>query len=341
MKLDSGIHSSVNVSRVCISSVETDRAHPSGRLASFYSANGYKVFVLFQSARSLISLLSDSFRLVKILRDGNARTVHVNVNGSVAQCICVIISKFHGAKVWVWVMDSYPGALRYTTRWWPLFYPIFYLSAAICKTFSDRLIAIDESFPDHSPTVRGHAAPRWTYCPLPVFVEGGGDSGSFNRVIGRKTNKIGIIGNIERDWFSLHFPSVYGKIQNAGWHLIIATSKWPTGQVATNSESLTVICPWAGIETSAVFDELEFLLVPLSRCRLIYSSPSKIIEAYSRGVQPVILTPDDAWEACRRRNVYRKCITFDEFISGSKGFDGVDLIEYSRQWVRAFDLGNL
>ena len=313
---------------VFISCVDSDRGHPSGRLAAQYRQSGVCVVTLFQNSRSLLSVFRDMNKLRRVLKTLPVDSVIVNVNGSVAQLAALIICELRRIPMSLWVMDSYPGCLRYVSKSWPMFWPIFYVAAFIVKRRVKHIFEIDESFRNHRPTSRA-VVERTTYIPLPLAPSHVKRRGT--REFSPNNRKIGILGNIEQAWIDRRFSLVVSKFLSKNIDVIVATSSKVQFPVVEGTE-IKFIIPWRIEDTEAVFDSCDYILVPLSSQRLVYSCPSKIVESYALGLQPIIDVNEAAWESAKHRIVYRRCLHINEVLAGQTPFPGDELTAYSAHW---------
>lgn len=311
--------------RLLITCVPPDRPHPSGRLAKRLQLDGVDVFALFQNSRSTLNLIRDALSLAAVLRKTNYDEAQVNVNGSIAQAIAVGMCRWYGSRTTLWIMDSYPGCLRYVTRYWLFFYPFFFVGSLLAKHFADQILIIDEVFATHSPTWQKFRN-KCVYTPLPQ-VQMANDSQSTQKV-----PTLGILGNIEASWLAEDFEALYRQARINGYRLLIATSHViDTSYFSANG--IDTVIPWKEKDTERVFAQCAAILVPLSVARLIYSSPSKIIDCYLRGIQPVVMTDKQAWEANRDRAIYKKCVHISDFFEYQKKFPPEELLAYSQAWL--------
>lgn len=290
-----------------ISCVAPNSAHPSGRLAQAYERAGCRVVVSLRNARSPTALLGDGIALWRMLRQARAqgqvpRAALVNVNGSLAQLIALTLLRAQGCRTGLWIMDSYPGCLRYVTRLWPLFWLPFFMASLIAETCAHAIFVIDEDFTSHAPRRLLRSA-KIHVVPLPIWLP----AQQKTRADPGKPAVIGILGNIEQSWLDRDFLPFAQQARAAGHALLIATSRpvvLPPG-VETLAECRI---PWEKADTETVFAACDLLLVPLSPARLRYSAPSKIVEGLARGLQPVILCPRDTWAREKHRKIYRNCL---------------------------------
>jgi len=319
-----------------VTCVSPERPHPSGRLALSYEKKGVQTFTLFENARSLAGLIQDAKRLFRILESRSYDTAWINVNGSIAQAIAVVLCRWHGVTPKLWIMDSYPGCLRYVTPYWGFFYPVFFISSVVAKFFAHQVLVIDEAFPSYAPTWPGFRR-KCIYTPLPQLRA---SSEIFEKEVlstngdVQKTPTIGIVGNIEKQWLDNGFFDFYKQSRVHGHRILIATSN----QIEVSRfalDGIECVVPWPKSETERVFTKCSAILVPLSVARLIYSSPSKIIDCYMRGIQPVVMTDLAAWNRNKNRTIYRKCIHLKDYFSGVSQHSSRELIAYSQQWCEA------
>jgi ribosomal protein S18 acetylase RimI-like enzyme len=311
--------------RLLITCVSPERPHPSGRLALRQKQQGVDVQILFENARSIQGLARDSQRLMQVLRRATYDEVQINVNGSIAQALAVLICRGFGLKTTLWMMDSYPGCLRYVTRYWFFFYPFFYLASAVAKLWAHQVWLIDEAFARHAPSWAGFRK-RCVYVPLPQA----SIPQSFELTASPPT--LGLLGNIEASWLASDFPGFYALARVHGYRVLVATSS-SLNAAQFSQEGITTVIPWPKSETEQVFSECSAILVPLSVARLIYSSPSKIIDCYMRGIQPVVMTDQRAWDANRDRAIYQKCVHITEFFGEKKQYTPQELMAYSQTWA--------
>lgn len=311
--------------RLLVTCVSPERPHPSGRLAARQALAGVDVCTLFENARSLAGLLKDAKRLLAIVQASTYDEVQINVNGSIAQALAVVICRLYGINTTLWIMDSYPGCLRYVTRYWRLFYPIFFVGSVIAKFFAHHVLIIDEAFATHAPTWEGFRH-KCVYTPLPQ------ETISTEVVLTEQLPTLGILGNIEASWLVKDFQNLHAQARVHGYRVLVATSH-AVDISYFSAEGVTAVIPWPKSETERVFSQCSAILVPLSEARLIYSSPSKIIDCYLRGIQPVVMTDKHAWEANRDRAIYRMCVHISEFFGQHKQHSSQQLKSYAQAWL--------
>jgi hypothetical protein len=321
-------------SELFITCVDPDRPHPSGRLAFKLQQQGLDTFTLFENARSLLGLGKDAKKLLEILKLKKYEIASINVNGSIAQALAVGICRWHGIKTKLWIMDSYPGCLRYVTRWWILFYPFFFLAAFFAKLLAQQILIIDEAFLDHAPSWHGYRR-KCVYTPLPQ------EQLDISKDIGNKcvpasnvVQTIGLLGNIELAWLNFEFENFYKLAIDNGCHILIATSNLlDPGRFAR--QGFTCVIPWPESKTEEVFKICSAILVPLTEARLIYSSPSKIIDCYMRGIQPVVMVNLETWNGNKNRIIYEKCMHISDYFSNKKRYSSEELIAFSQHWIES------
>ena len=316
-----------------VTCVSPERPHPSGRLAFRYEQQGVDTFTLFENARSLIGLVQDAKNLLEILRSKAYDAAWINVNGSIAQAIAVALCRWYGVTTKLWIMDSYPGCLRYVTPYWLLFYPAFFIASVIAKLFAHQVLVIDETFPAHAPTWPKFRR-KCIYTPLPQLRAS--REIDIKKALSANQNvpsipTIGVVGNIEKRWLDENFLSFYSEARFHGNRILIATSNQIDVSRFT-TDGIEYVIPWPKSETERVFSQCSAILVPLTVARLVYSSPSKIIDCYMRGIQPVVMTDLTAWNHNRDRAIYRKCIHLIDYFAGKKKYSSDELIAYSLQW---------
>lgn len=320
----------MNRKSLFITCVSPLRPHPSGNLARVYQDLGFDVHVLFEDSRSGKCLLKDAFRLFFLLKTVKYCRAFVNVNGSLAQAIALGVCHFFDVKTTLWIMDSYPGCLRYVTRFWFLFYLPFYLLTVYVKKTADRIFAIDETFLFHTPTWQGFRT-KCNYRPLPITRAVPTKEGAIQK---KSTDFfIGIIGNIESKWLEEEFNDFYTYAIRHGYKILVATSQTHTHPLFL-ADGVECNIPWLKSDTERVFSRCSAILIPLSSSRLVYSSPSKIIDCYSRGIQPIIMANEKIWHANKHRFIYRKCIHLSDFFIKDEVFSAQDLKSYAEQWTR-------
>ena len=317
-----------------VTCVPPEQAHPSGRLAQQYGLTGFHVETLFVNARSPRCLWSDALRLSEVIKEENLRSVVINVNGSIAQAIVVGICRWRGARSTLWIMDSYPGCLRYVTRFWPLLYPFFFVGSVLAKMWANKVLVIDEAFSRHAPTWPGFRK-KCFYVPLPQTPRAGHE-GEFESVAGSTQRPtIGLIGNIEESWLRRDFDEFYRLARKCDYEIIVATSK-AIDRTRIEVEGVRAFIPWRKAETDSVFAQCTAILVPLSGARLIYSSPSKIIDCYRRGILPVVMVDENQWNMCKHRKIYKMCVLYSDFFVSGNAASKDSLIAYSKLWDQEF-----
>lgn len=315
-----------------ITCVSPLRPHPSGRLAAELQHSGFEVLVLFENSRSVKSIWKDANQLATVLAESAYNRAMINVNGSLAQAVAIVLCRYHGVSTTLWIMDSYPGCLRYVTRLWWIFYLPFFAASALAKTLANKVLVIDEAFVDHFPSWKSFRK-RCTYFPLP-------QSEAENKVLrsvephlkAEKVATIGVLGNIENRWLLNEFPLFYAEARKHGYRIIVATSH-SVDKNLFSAEGIDCVIPWPKAETDLVFSKCAAVLVPLSSSRLIYSSPSKIIDCYLRGIQPVVMTDVRSWRLNKHRKIYGRCVHLSEFFATGRSFTAVELRDYSRHWL--------
>lgn len=321
-------------SELFITCVDPDRPHPSGRLAFKLQQQGLDTFTLFENARSLLGLGKDAKKLLEILKLKKYEIASINVNGSIAQALAVGICRWHGIKTKLWIMDSYPGCLRYVTRWWILFYPFFFLAAFFAKLLAQQILIIDEAFLDHAPSWRGYRR-KCIYIPLPQEqLKISNRAGDERLPANNKVQTIGVLGNIEPIWLDCEFESFYQLAIANGHHILIATSN-TIDPARFSKEDLECVIPWPKNKTEEVFNKCTVILVPLTEARLIYSSPSKIIDCYMRGIQPVVMVNLETWNGNKNRIIYEKCMHISDYFSNKKRYSSEELIAFSQHWIES------
>lgn len=317
--------------KLFVTCVSPNRPHPSGRLAFEIQRQGVDTYTLFENARSLIGLVKDAKKLLEILKQKKYEMASINVNGSIAQALVVVLCRFHGVKTKLWIMDSYPGCLRYVTRWWMFYYPFFFLTAFIAKFLADKILIIDEAYLIYAPSWRGFRH-KCIYTPLPqeqLRVSNGAGNQCLSE--GGAVQTIGVLGNIELAWLDYEFESFYKLAIANGYKILVATSN-TINPARFPREDLECVIPWPKNKTEEVFNKCSVILVPLTEARLVYSSPSKIIDCYMRGIQPVVMTNLEAWNENKSRIIYEKCIHISDYFSNKKPHSSEELIAYSRRW---------
>jgi len=324
--------SNVQGKTLFVSGVDISRPHPSAKLASSYTELGVQVTELFLDARNLRSLLSDFYKLQEILSNNNFSRVIANVNGPIAQCLIIVATRKYNIHCNFWIMDCYPGCLKYVTKLWWLFWIPFFLLTFLVKRYCSAIFYIDEAFPQYSPRVdRKNFEILKLARPKLHFTDGGAHGA--NDVPPEKV--IGIVGNIEQNWIDGEFNTIYPEIIEAGYSIVVATSS--NGNLDNFvKENIRLISPWLKEDTEKVFNSFSYILVPLSDSRIYYSSPSKIIDAYARGIQPVIYGNKSAWNKNKDRMIYSKCIHYDDFIKNAISFTPRTLKIHAKIWPSDF-----
>jgi len=316
----------MKLSSVLISCVPIRTSHPSSRYASKFICTQGQVLHLFSNARSCTSVIKDSFLLLKNFQRARPVHVYINVNGSICQFIAIVISKIYRAKVSLWIMDSYPGCLLYTTKFWLLLYLPFAIFAFFAKLLADNILVIDEAFIFHFPSTN-YSRKKMKYTPIPFP----GIPPSLAPRHHSSSLSIGIIGNLEATFIDNSLFSILQLLNSKDYNVLIATSKL-LPKACQKLSFCEYFTPWNREDTELVFSKCSSILIPLSAARLRYSSPSKIIDCYLRGLQPVILTDHKAWIEESHRKIYKYCITFDQFLSGIF-YTSAELINYGSLWL--------
>ena len=152
-------------------------------------------------------------------------------------------------------------------------------------------------------------------------------------MIGYPSGVLGILGNIEQTWIDSGLPKLVEKAKAFDYRLLMATSNNLDLSKFTLDRDLEHLTPWLPKDTDKAFEKCEAILVPLSKARLVYSSPSKIIDCYMRGIQPIIITDPVAWEQNKNRFIYQCCVTEDEFFETKKRFSAEELKLFSLNWI--------
>jgi hypothetical protein len=132
------------------------------------------------------------------------------------------------------------------------------------------------------------------------------------------------------------FPSFFDKAKNQGNRVLIATSR-DIELPDQDLPNLEVVFPWRKEETERIFSKCDFILVPISPPRLVYSSPSKIIESYARGIQPLLMTDTTLWTLHKSRRIYQKCLHVDEFFTGIPAHSPNALQAFATHWIDTWD----
>jgi len=314
-----------------VSCVSPERSHPSGELAARYRDYGAEVKVLFENARSLRQTLQDARTLGKLLAQGTFDRGLLNLNGSLSQLFAIATFARHRIPCDLWIMDSYPGCLKYVTRNWWFWWLPFYLASWIVKRSVGNIFVIDEAFAVHAPSSRAIKA-RTHYVPLPI--KGREQPTKLSR---SSTHTIGIIGNIESQWMRDGFPHFFEQAKERGVRVLIATSR-DIDLPDPDLPDLEVVFPWRNEDTDRIFSKCESVLLPISTARLIYSSPSKIIESYARGIQPVVMTDPTQWARQKSRKVYQMCLHIDEVFGGRPAHSPETLHAFSTHWADTWQL---
>lgn len=314
-----------------ISCVSSQRPHPSGYLAKKYEQDGANVLNLFLNSRSIKLLAQDIFTLYLELKTGKYTKAIINVNGSVAQAFTVILCRLYCKQTTLWIMDSYPGCLGYVTKFWIFYYPFFYVAAIIAKALSQKVLLIDECFIFHAPTWIGYRR-KCIYTPLPYHKSDDYMNPNLYQECNQNKPVIGIIGNIENEWLVNGFNTFYEEAWSKGFCIHFATSS-PVDERIIKLKGVSSTIPWPKNKTNEVFSRCDAILVPLSTARLVYSSPSKIIDCYSRGIQPIVMANISDWNASRNRNIYRMCLHISEYFSGITPHSSLELKNYSKLWT--------
>lgn len=313
-----------------VSCVSPERSHPSGELAARYRDSGAEVVVLFENARSLRQTLQDARTLGKLLVQGNFDRGLLNLNGSISQLFAVATFARYRIPCDLWIMDSYPGCLRYVTRSWLFWWLPFYLASWVVKRRVCNIFVIDEDFANHAPSSRAIRA-RTHYVPLPTT-----SKAQPTNISQSSHRTIGIIGNIESNWMRDGFPLFFEQAKERGFRVLIATSR-DIELPEQDLPDLEVVFPWRNEDTDWVFSKCDFVLLPISSSRLVYSSPSKIIESYARGIQPVLITDAEQWAQHKSRKVYQKCLHIDEVFAGRPAHTPEALHAFSAHWADTWD----
>lgn len=295
-----------------ISCIDSHSSHPSSRLFRKYHNTHYCI-QSFQDSRSISDIIQSSFFLHNFYRNNKVNSVTVNLNGSFVVFLALLISFFHGVKRrYYWQMDLYPGCLRYVTRFWFVYWPFFYVCEFLSRLLATKIFSIDESFKYHYFKFINS---KYIFSPLKFksyFVS------KSNNVI---ENTIGLIGNIEKNWFDLNINNILCELESMDFNLIIATSNMDLKLSLSNLNSPVVrniYMPWENEDTHIVLSSFNYMLIGLSSSRVIYSSPSKIIDCYSRGIIPIIHCDYNLFIENKYRNIYKYCIHYDDFLNGKR-----------------------
>ena len=313
-----------------VTCVSPERSHPSGALAARYRDSGAEVAILFENARSPRQTLQDARRLSKLLAQGNFDRGLLNLNGSLSQLFAVATFARYRIPCDLWIMDSYPGCLQYVTRNWLIWWLPSYLASWVVKRCVSKIFVIDEDFANHAPSSPAIRA-RTQYVPLPT------DSKEKPKKISQSgPHTIGIIGNIESDWMRDSFSPFFEQAKERGFRVLIATSR-DIELPVQNLPDLEVVFPWRNEDTDRIFSKCDSVLLPISSSRLIYSSPSKIIESYVRGIQPILMTDSNHWAKQKSRKVYQKCLHIDEVFAGRPAHTPEELHTFSAHWADTWE----
>jgi hypothetical protein len=198
------------------------------------------------------------------------------------------------------------------------------------------VLIIDEAFAWHAPSWAGFRK-KCRYVPLPQEGVPNDDLIKSTEIDqAARSHTIGILGNIETSWLAHDFKAFYKEARENGYRLLIATSN-SIDPTQFSAEGISCVIPWPKSQTDRVFAQCSAILVPLSVARLIYSSPSKIIDCYSRGIQPVVMVDKLAWDKNKGRAIYQKCVHVSDFFSDKKQYASHELLAYSQVWVTALD----
>lgn len=315
-----------------VSGVALDRPHPSSDLAKAYAELGVPVVQSFLDVRNIREIVRDARALGRLLSSAPCTRVIANVNGSLAQFLILFVSRMKGAQADFWVMDSYPGCLRYVTRYWRLFWLQFFCLSWLVKKYAGKIYYIDEEFLQHKPRI---ANTRHQLVPLARRKVAGAEAQGRRRSVRKSGLTIGVVGNIEQSWVDQDFDLFIRDMNDIGITVLVATSSRIDLEKIRKSNA-ELIFPWRGADTESVFSKCDFLLVPLSEARLIYSSPSKIIDCYARGIQPVVHAPEAAWVSNKDRAIYSRCIYYSDFVQGNRGHSRAELERYATQWPGSY-----
>tara|TARA_Y100000588_G_scaffold111297_1_gene122037 strand:+ start:1611 stop:2555 length:945 start_codon:yes stop_codon:yes gene_type:complete len=312
--------------RLFISCVGVEKQHPSSLLAKRYVSEGYNVLSLYTKSRSILSLLNDTFYLFKVVfrQRNEVEEIIANVNGSISRfLISIIMLMFNVRKTSFYIMDVYPGCLRFLLKGWVVFFPFFYLLEFLSLLIVKRVIVIDEGFYELSPLClfkHKMVLKRLKF--------------DFNyEVKPSKGSMVGIIGNTSFDFLERNKSDIE-YIMNKFSVLVASSNHLPCWLIDNTEEKY---CPWNKEDTNVVFSKLKYNLICADIYRLTYCSPSKIIDSYVRGITPVLFLSNEELELIKHREIYRYCISIESLLDKNDMglnviYEEQELIEHSRIW---------
>jgi hypothetical protein len=311
-----------------ISCVDTNKSHPSSKLANRYVSNGYKALILYENSRSICAVVNDSVKLFKLLRSHKSTITEVgaNVNGSLVRAIIMALLVMFGIKNrFIYLMDIYPGCLRFLTKRWYLYYPMFYLLELLSFVMAKKIIIIDEGFYKLQPLCFFN---NKTVLERLFFTS---DLKASNSTKGY----LGIIGNISNEFIENN-ASILSKVIVQNKTLLATSNKVPDWLV--DAVTLKYV-PWKREDTNVVFNNLQYNLICADMDRLTYCSPSKIVDSYLRGITPVLFVSEDEFGMLKLREIYKYCITLGQFMDlddahNSPPINKNDLINHAQLWQK-------
>lgn len=286
------------MSKLFISCVDLESNLPSGKLAKVLTKKeNIAVTTLFQDSRRFIKILTDAIKLIKLLRQLRPTEMAINVNGSHIRLLIAFIAIIHRLHITVIIMDVYPQCLRHVTRYWYFFYFPFMLFEFIALSTAKKIVIIDEHFETCFPINKFRY--KTSVSPIDFLFEAHDND--------NKRCGILLCGNIEERF--LHNNSNIQLLCNLlDQNLIVATSKFLKTDIARVFPDADIIAPWPKEKTDEVMSQCKYMYIPLSASRVVFSSPSKIIDCYSHGIIPIIDCDIDIWITQKYRHIYRGAV---------------------------------
>ncbi len=309
---------------VYISCVEKGLSHPSSVLVTKFETEGFYTLNLFSNSRSLFSSFRDFIKLYNYFSLNKNEYINLvsNVNGSLSRFIIIILCRFFSInKSTFYIMDVYPGSLKFLTNKWWLYYPLFSFMEYISLLLVDKVIVIDEGFLNLYPLklFQNKIVIQRLKFNQPVLPKKNG-------------NFVGIIGNVSNDFLSKNSTLIL-KTKSIGNLVLASSNDLPKWLIDASNVSFI---PWEKKDTNVVFNMMKFNLICADYERLLYCSPSKIIDSYMRGIIPIIFVNDDQYRILKNRDIYKYCFTIHYFLSSTDqllSLNTSDIVKHGSRWI--------
>ena len=289
------------MSKLFISCIDPRSILPSGKLANMLDQyESVLVVKLFEDSRRFIAIFSDVIKLTRILKSNRYSEIVINVNGSHIRLLLACLAIIFRARLTVIIMDVYPQCLRYVTRYWQFFYVIFGLFEFCALAIANKIIIIDEQFRAYFPIKEFNS--KTLFAPIDFLFD----------IHKTDSEKFGVLlcGNIEEKFLknnNLQFLCNF-----LGQPLVVATSKFSKLVINQAFPDAKIHVPWPADQTDDVMNQCKYMYIPLSSARVAFSSPSKILDCYSRSIIPIIDCDIDVWRNQKHRRIYCGAIHISE-----------------------------